>query len=131
MRPSFNFFALMYFQSFLVASGRVIFFPPQIAASAGLKFTGAKRPMPFFFAAEAAFLAPAFRFFRACTRLICSVLFDGGFVFFVVVFAIVVFLVVVAFLVVAFLAAVFEAVFVIAVGWTHKSGALSQEGHDQ
>ena len=61
---------------------------------------------------------------HTCTRLICSVLFDGGFfVFFVVVFAIVVFLVVVAFLVVAFLAAVFEAVFVIAVGWTHKSGA--------
>merc|ERR1719159_2361240 len=111
MRPSFNFLAYIKAQSFLVASGRVIFFPPQIAANAGLKFTGAKRPMPFFFAAEAAFLAPAFRFFRACTRLICSVLFDGG--FFVVVFAIVVFLVVVAFSVVAFLAAVFEAVFVI------------------
>merc|ERR1712118_596955 len=49
MRPSFNFLALMYAQSFFVTSVRGIFFPPQIAASFGLKFTGAKRPMPFFF----------------------------------------------------------------------------------
>merc|ERR1719159_571868 len=123
MRPSFNFLAYIKAQSFLVASGRVIFFPPQIAANAGLKFTGAKRPMPFFFAAEAAFFAPAFRFFRACTRLICSVRFDGGFFVFVV-FAMVVFLVAI-FLVAVFLAVAF-AVFVIAIGWSHKPGALSQ-----
>merc|ERR1719159_1740595 len=99
MRPSFNFLALMYAQSFLIASVRGIFFPPQIAARLALRFTGAKRPMPFFFAAEAAFLAPAFRFFLACAR------FDGGFFVFVV-FAIVVFFVAV--------------LVVIAIGWSHK-----------
>merc|ERR1719420_1742565 len=116
MRPSFSFLDLMYAQSFLIASVRGIFFPPQIAARLALKFTGAKRPMPFFFAADAAFLAPAFRFFLTCVR------FDGGFFVFVV-FAIVVFLVA-AFLVAVFLAV---AVFVvIAMFWSHKPGALSQ-----
>merc|ERR1719420_254199 len=115
--PSFNFLALMSAQSFLIASVRGIFFPPQIAARLALKFTGAKRPMPFFFAADAAFLAPAFRFFLTCTRFCCSVRFDGGFFVFVV-FAIVVFLVA-AFLVAVFLAVV--AVFVvIAMFWSHK-----------
>merc|ERR1712139_329177 len=100
-RPWFNEFFLMYAQSFLIASVRGIFFPPQIAARLALKFTGAKRPMPFFFAAAAFFLAPAFRFFLTSTRLICSARFDGGFFVFVV------------------------AVFVIAIGWSHKPGALS------
>merc|ERR1719473_1370755 len=95
IRPWFNEFFLMYAQSFLIASWRGIFLPPQIAARLALKFTGAKRPMPFFFAAEAAFNPPAFRFFLTCTRLICSARFDGGFVVFAVVLAIVVLVVVV------------------------------------
>jgi hypothetical protein len=95
-----------------MASVRGIFFPPQIAARSALKFTGAKRPMPFFFAATAAFCPPAFRFFLTCTRLICSARFDGGFFVFVrvVVVAIVVFVVVVV-------------AFVIAVRLSHKPGA--------
>merc|ERR1719159_1576346 len=51
----------MYTQIFFVTSVRAIFFPPQIAANAGLSVFGAKMPTPFFFNAAATFLAFAFR----------------------------------------------------------------------
>merc|ERR1719453_1365433 len=49
----------MYTQIFLVTSVRGIDFPPQISASAGLRVFGAKMPTPFFFMANAFFLADA------------------------------------------------------------------------
>merc|ERR1719197_1702022 len=48
----------MYTQIFFVTSVRGIFFPPQIAANAGLRVFGAKIPSPFFFML-AAFFFPA------------------------------------------------------------------------
>merc|ERR1719231_1511277 len=48
----------MYTQIFFVTSVRGIFFPPQIAANAGLRVFGAKSPTPFFFML-AAFFFPA------------------------------------------------------------------------
>merc|ERR1719231_692766 len=113
-RPSFNFLALMKAQSFFVTSVRAIFLPPQIAARAGLKFTGANKPMPFFFAARLAFLLPAFRLRFTSARFAAIAFFDNGFfTVFVVVVGTVVFVTVVFTVVVV----------VIAVGWsqTHTS----------
>merc|ERR1719498_1852363 len=53
----------MYTQIFFVTSVRAIFFPPQIAANAGLSVFGAKIPTPFFFMAATFFLAEADRAF--------------------------------------------------------------------
>merc|ERR1719487_871056 len=47
----------MYTQIFLVTSVRGMDFPPQMSASAGLRVFGAKMPTPFFFMANAFFLA--------------------------------------------------------------------------
>merc|ERR1712196_517473 len=49
----------MYTQIFLVTSVRGMDFPPQMSASAGLRVFGAKMPTPFFFMANAFFLADA------------------------------------------------------------------------
>merc|ERR1719453_1403832 len=117
VRPSFNLWALMYAQSFFVTSGRVSFLPPQIFARSALKFTGAKRPMPFFFACRDAFLLPALRLRLTCARFAACALSDNG--FFTVFVAVVVASVV---LVMAVLVVV-----VIVVGWSqrsaHKPGA--------
>merc|ERR1719321_2135163 len=58
MRPSLSFFALMYFQMAFVTSTLLNFFEPQIAANAGLKFFGAKRPLPADFSFLIAFFVP-------------------------------------------------------------------------
>merc|ERR1719171_2528631 len=50
----------MYAQIFFVTSVRGIFFPPQIAANASLRFFGAKMPLPAFFIAATFFFAAAF-----------------------------------------------------------------------
>merc|ERR1719160_976235 len=64
----------MYTQTFLVTSvvGRV--FAPQIAANASLSFFGAKRPMPFFFWANAIFFPLAFAAVLPNVRF-CAVIF--------------------------------------------------------
>ena len=76
---------------------RGIFLPPQMAASSALKFTGAKSPMPFFFAWREAFLLPALRLRLTSARFAACAFSDNGFftVFVAVVFAIVVFVAVV------------------------------------
>merc|ERR1719408_456012 len=50
----------MYTHNFFVTSVRGIDFPPQTAASAGLRVFGAKSPTPFFFMAAATRLPDAF-----------------------------------------------------------------------
>merc|ERR1719171_2968579 len=51
----------MYTHNFFVTSVRGIDFPPQTAASAGLRVFGAKMPTPFFFMAATFFFAADFR----------------------------------------------------------------------
>merc|ERR1719281_1976743 len=104
----------MYFQIAFVTSTLLNFFEPQMAAKAGLKVFGAKRPIPFAFAFLLAFFEPALRFLRTCARCAALALNDMPvfvvFVVFVVVFATVFFTVV--FFVVA--------VFVISVGGSRE-----------
>merc|ERR1719498_1272524 len=50
----------MYTHNFFVTSVRGIDFPPQTAASAGLRVFGAKSPTPFFYMAAATHLPDAF-----------------------------------------------------------------------
>ena len=71
---------------------RGIFLPPQMAASSALKFTGAKSPVPFFFAWREAFLLPALRLRLTSARFAACAFSDNGFftVFVAVVLAIVV-----------------------------------------
>merc|ERR1719321_138699 len=73
----------MYFQIAFVTSTLLNFFAPQIAAKAGLRAFGAKRPMPFAFAFLLAFFEPALRLRRTCARCCCLALNDMP-VFFVV-----------------------------------------------
>merc|ERR1719218_423501 len=87
----------MYTHNFFVTSVRGIDFPPQTAASAGLRVFGAKSPTPFFFMAAATRLPDAFdavlprAFFVALSALVVALVR----VVFVVVVATVVFVVVV------------------------------------
>merc|ERR550514_1880817 len=80
----------MYTHNFFVTSVRGIDFPPQTAASAGLRVFGAKSPTPFFFMAAATFLPDAFdavlprAFFVALSALVFVVV-VATVVFFVVV----------------------------------------------
>merc|ERR1719191_676315 len=89
----------MYFQIAFVTSTLLNFFEPQMAAKAGLKVFGAKRPIPFAFAFLLAFFEPALRFLRTCAR--CAAFARNDMPFFVVfvvvvvVFAMVFFVVVV------------------------------------
>merc|ERR1719321_742604 len=98
----------MYFQIAFVTSTLLNFFAPQIAAKAGLRVFGAKRPMPFAFAL--AFFEPALRLRRTCARCCCLALNDMP-VFFVV------FVVLTVVLTVVFLVVV---VFVISVGGSRE-----------
>merc|ERR1719335_2077848 len=101
----------MYFQIAFVTSTLLNFFEPQMAAKAGLKVFGAKRPIPFAFAFLLAFFEPALRFLRTCARCAALALNDMPVV---VVFATVFFTVV--FFVVA--------VFVISVGGSREQCTL-------
>merc|ERR1719388_267954 len=74
----------MYFQIAFVTSTLLNFFAPQIAAKAGLRVFGAKRPMPFAFAFLLAFFEPALRLRRTCARFDACALFDKPVFFFVV-----------------------------------------------
>merc|ERR1719453_2667086 len=85
----------MYTQIFLVTSVRGIVFPPQIAAKAGLRVFGAKRPTPFFFIAAATFLPLAFDAFLPAFFFSAVIFFNVAFVGFVV-FTVVVVVVVIA-----------------------------------
>merc|ERR1712139_172090 len=76
----------MYAQIFFVTSVRGIDFPPQMAANAGLRVFGAKRPFPAFFIAAAFFLEAADMFFLLWV-------FRRDVIFFKVAFVIVVFVV--------------------------------------
>merc|ERR1719197_2335566 len=58
----------MYFQIAFVTSTLLNFFAPQIAAKAGDKVFGAKRPMPFAFAFLLAIFEPLLRLRRTCAR---------------------------------------------------------------
>merc|ERR1719389_139895 len=100
----------MYFQIAFVTSTLLNFFEPQMAAKAGLKVFGAKRPIPFAFAFLLAFFEPALRFLRTCARCAALALNDMPVFVVVVVFATVFFTVV--FFVVA--------VFVISVGGSRE-----------
>merc|ERR1719389_784471 len=93
----------MYTHNFFVTSVRGIDFPPQTAASAGLRVFGAKSPTPFFFMAAATFLPDAFdavlpsAFFVAFKAFVVALVTVGffvvvvaTFVFFVAVFVVVV-----------------------------------------
>merc|ERR1719146_431173 len=95
----------MYFQIAFVTSPLLNFFAPQIAAKAGLRAFGAKRPMPFAFAFLLAFFEPALRLRRTCARCCCLALNDKPF-FVVFVVVVVVFVM------------VFFVVVVISVEWT-------------
>merc|ERR1719408_1186989 len=77
----------MYTQIFFVTSVRGIDFPPQIAANAGLRVFGAKMPTPFFFIANAFFLAEAARAFLPAPFFVA---FNEAFVAFVSVVLVVV-----------------------------------------
>merc|ERR1719281_2210662 len=89
----------MYFQIAFVTSTLLNFFAPQIAAKAGLRVFGAKRPMPFAFAFFAFAFEAALRLRRTCAR--CAVLALNDMPFFVVLTVVltVVFLVVVVFVI--------------------------------
>merc|ERR1719375_312259 len=100
----------MYFQIAFVTSTLLNFFAPQIAAKAGLRAFGAKRPMPFAFAFLLAFFEPALRLRRTCARCCCLALNDKPFFF-------VVFVVLTVVLTVVFLVVV---VFVISVGGSRE-----------
>merc|ERR1719421_730683 len=73
----------MYTQIFLVTSVRGMDFPPQIAASAGLRVFGAKMPTPFFFMANAFFLPAAARDFLPAAFFSAVIFFNVAFVGFV------------------------------------------------
>merc|ERR1719375_186840 len=77
----------MYTQIFLVTSVRGMDFPPQMAASAGLRVFGAKMPTPFFFMARAFFLEAAARDFLPAAFFSAVIFLSVAFVtvFFVVV----------------------------------------------
>merc|ERR1719321_2239526 len=94
----------MYFQIAFVTSTLLNFFAPQIAAKAGLRVFGAKRPMPFAFAFLLAFFEPALRLRRTCARSCCLALNDMP-VFFVV-FVVLTVVLTVVFLVVVFVISV-------------------------
>merc|ERR1719281_656 len=94
----------MYFQIAFVTSTLLNFFAPQIAAKAGLRVFGAKRPMPFAFAFLLAFFEPALRLRRTCARCCCLALNDMP-VFFVV-FVVLTVVLTVVFLVVVFVISV-------------------------
>merc|ERR1719399_2763690 len=76
----------MYTHIFLVTSVRGIDFPPQMAANAGLRVFGAKRPLPAFFIAAAFFFEAADMFFLLWVFLKLVSFFNVAFVtvFFVV-----------------------------------------------
>merc|ERR1719191_283558 len=93
----------MYFQIAFVTSTLLNFFAPQIAAKAGLRAFGAKRPMPFAFAFLLAFFEPALRLRRTCARCCCLALNDMP-VFFV--FVVLTVVLTVVFLVVVFVISV-------------------------
>merc|ERR1719311_973679 len=81
----------MYTQIFLVTSVRGIDFPPQISANAGLRVFGAKMPTPFFFMANAFFLADALFAFLPAVFFSAVIFFNVAFVRVVFVVATVVF----------------------------------------